>query len=146
MSSSSVAIPPPGSASASSPAASSAISPEVIQRLIDQAAGFNLYVVPDGGGSSSGNQATGFVLSEPMHRFNVVLQPPPSQAVQASNTVGEAIGRVDMRWFMIPDDFVARPDRQPPATRLDPSISQRFAMQETTFSFGNGQDGFRSFG
>lgn len=140
MSSSSVAIPPP-----SAPAASS-ITPEVIQRLIDQAAGFNLYVTPDGGNASSANGTTGFVLSETLHRFDVILQPPTAEGVRASNTVGETVGRLDLRWLLVPDSFVALPDRQPPATRLDPSISQRFVMQETTFSFGDGHDGFRSFG
>jgi hypothetical protein len=140
MSSSSVATPPNASAGA--------VPPEVIQRLIDQAAGFNLFVVPEGGQASvgNGNGTTGFVLSETLHRFDVVLQPPTSQGVRAANTFGESVGKLDIRWSMIPDDFVARPDRQPPATRLNTSISQRFTMQETTFSFGDGRDGFRSFG
>ncbi|HEY6253583.1 MAG TPA: hypothetical protein VI685_26795 [Candidatus Angelobacter sp.] len=143
MSSSSVVIPP---ATAPSPAATSTPPPEVIQRLIDQVAGFNLYVVPDGSNTSSGSGATGLVLSETLHRFDVTLQRPDSSGVRASNTFGDTVGKVDIRWFMIPDSFVARPDRQPPATRIDPSISQRFVMQETTFSFGDGRDGFRSFG
>lgn len=143
MSSSSVATPPGVSAPQASGAA---VAPEVIQRLIDQVAGFNLFVVPNGGNAAGANGITGFVLSEAVHRFDVVLQPPTSNGVQATNTFAESVGRVDIRWFMIPDDFVARPDRQPPATRLDPAISQRFVMQETTFSFGDDRDGFRSFG
>src|SRR5881396_2209945 len=117
MSSSSVVIPPPGSASAPSPAATSSVAPSVIQRLIDQAAGFNLYVVPDGANVSGGNGATAFVLSETLHRFDVILQPPSSQEIRASNALGETVGRVDIRWFVVPDAFVARPDRQPPPTR-----------------------------
>jgi len=146
MSSSSVLIPSARSANAPSPPATSGFAPEVIQRLIDQVAGFNLYVVPDGGSGSSSQGSTGFVLSETLHRFDVTLQRPDSQGVRATNTFGETVGRVDIRWFMIPESFVARPDRQPPATRLDTSASQRFVMQETTFTFGDGRDGFRSFG
>src|SRR5947208_333141 len=146
MSSSSVATPP--SVSTAQQPAGGKVSPEVIQRLIDQVAGFNLFVVPDGGNASgaSADGTTGFVFSETLHRFDVVLQRPSAQGVQASNAFGETVGKLDIRWFMIPDDFVARPDCQPPATRLNPAISQRFAMQETTFRFGDGRDGFRSFG
>lgn len=133
---------------AAQPSAGGRLSPETIQRLIDQVAGFNLYVVPDPDGSAGagGNGASGFVFTEWLHRFDVTLQQPTSRGVQATNTFGELVGRVDIRWFPIPDNFVARPDRQPPPTRLDPTISQRIAMQETIFSFGNGRDGFRSFG
>lgn len=144
MSSSSVATPPP--ANTAQPAAGASPSPEVIQRLIDQVAGFNLFVIPDGRSSGNGNGASGFVLTENLHRFDVTLQRPTARGLQATNILGETVGRVDIRWFMIPDNFVARPDRQPPATRLDNSISQRVAMQETTFTFGDGRDGFRSFG
>jgi hypothetical protein len=143
MSSSSVAAPP--GVNPTRPNAGD-VSPETIQRLIDQVAGFNLFVRPEGGNASGRDGSTGFVLSETLHRFDVTLQPPTSQGLQATNIFGEAVGKVDIRWFMIPDSFVARPGVQPPATRLDPSISQRFVMQETTFSFGDGRDGFRSFG
>jgi hypothetical protein len=142
MSSSTVATPRDVN---SAQASAGKASPEIIQRLIDQVAGFNLFVVPDGRNTSGGN-GTGLVLSEALHRFDVTLQPPTSQGLQAANIFGESVGKVDIQWFMVPDAFVARPDRQPPATRLDPSISQRFVMQETTFSFGDGRDGFRTFG
>jgi hypothetical protein len=128
------------------PGATPGVSAEVIQRLIDQAAGFNLYVVPEGGGQPAGSGTSGFVLTERLHRFDVTLQPPSSRSVQAANSLGEVVGQLEIRWFMIPDNFVARPDRQSATVQLDPGISQRFVMQETTFRFGNGEDGFRSFG
>ena len=143
MSSSSVATPP--GVNPARPAAD-AVSPETIQRLIDRVAGFNLFVRPAGGDIAGGNGSTGFVLNETLHRFDITMQAPTAQGIQAANILGEAVGKVDIRWYMIPDAFVARPDNQPPATRLDPSVSQRFVMQETTFSFGDGRDGFRSFG
>ena len=145
MSSSSVATPP--GVSAAQPSSGAAPTPEMIQRLIDQAAGFNLYVVPAvAGAGAPANGVSSFALTQSVHRFDVTLQRPTSRTVQAGNVFGEEVGRVDIRWVMIPDKFVARPDREPQAIRLDPSISQRFAMQETTFSFGDGRDGFRSFG
>src|SRR5689334_14784626 len=119
-------------------------SPEVIQQLIDRVAGLNLFVVPHGGDAAGRalNGLTGFVVSADLHRFSVVTQRPTSQEIQATNLMGENVGRVDLRWFMIPDNFVARPDRQAPQVRLDSSISQRFMMQETTFTFADGRDGF----
>jgi hypothetical protein len=66
--------------------------------------------------------------------------------VQATNTFGEAVGKLDLEWFIIPDDYLARPDRRPVAIPLDPGVSQRLAMQRMTFRFGDGKDGFDSFG
>lgn len=124
------------------------LSPEAIQGLIDQAVGFNLFAVPDQAGSSGGGaiSGNGFVGNETLHRFDVALQSPTSRGVQSANTFGEAVGQLEMKWFMIPDDFLARPDRQPSTIKLDPTISQRFVMQEMTFRFGDGSDGFKSFG
>jgi hypothetical protein len=48
--------------------------------------------------------------------------------------------------MLIPDDFVASPDREPSPTLLDPSRSQRFLMIEGICKFGDGQDGFYGFG
>jgi hypothetical protein len=124
------------------------LSDAVLQRLIDQVAGFNLYVLPDPSGQPSGGRAiTNFALSEALHRFEIELQPPSVKAgVQAKNIVGEQSGRLDLRWSFIPDSFAALPGREPPAIQLDFSRSQRFSMQEMTFRFGDGEDGFRSFG
>src|SRR5437588_7695522 len=38
------------------------------------------------------------------------------RSVRASTRMGEPIGRFCQRWLFIPDDFVAWPDRVPPAT------------------------------
>ena len=82
-----------------------------------------------------------------LHRFDIdVHLPTLSGGVRATNTVGEPAGRLALRWMLIPYSFLARPDREPPPTLLDPSRSQRFTMQEGTFTFGEGQDGFHSFG
>jgi hypothetical protein len=124
------------------------LSDAALQRLIDQVAGFNLYAIPGPSGLESGGRAiTNLALSEALHRFEIELAPPSAETgVRARNLVGEQSGRLDLRWSIIPDNFVALPDREPPSTQLDFSRSQRFSMQEMTLRFGNGEDGFRSFG
>ena len=148
MASSSASTGPPGAAPGV-PAGTSAgpgLPAQVLQQLVDQAAGFNLFAVPEQAGGECSDGATGFVVTARLHRFDVLLQSPDTGKVQATNVFGEAVGQLNMRWSMIPDDFLARPDRQPPPTKLNPALSQRFVMQEMTFLFGNGEDGFRSFG
>jgi hypothetical protein len=66
--------------------------------------------------------------------------------VRAPDVLGEAVGSVEMRWIIIPNEFAARPDAEPPPTPLDRYRSQRFSMQEMTLTFADGRDGFRSFG
>lgn len=124
-----------------------------LQRLIDEVAGFNVMAVPEARSSGSAlraagrNGVIGWQVRESLHRFDIVLDPPSADGgMKAANSVGETAGWLDLRWLLIPRDFLARPDREPPATLLDPERSQRFAMQEATFRFGDGSDGFRSFG
>jgi hypothetical protein len=120
---------------------------DVIQQLVDQAAGFNLFAVPDQSGAPpEASGMTRLLTSQKLHRFDVILQPPSAEGVQGANTFGEAIGRLDLEWSMIADDYYARPDQQPNPIRLNPFISQRFAMKQMTFILGDGRDGFRSFG
>jgi hypothetical protein len=135
-------------------AASSADSATgAIQRLVDQVAGFNVYVIPrpplslGRGGDSTKADASRIALTADLVRFEVGLQRPSQRSgVQATNRVGELVGRLDLCWVVIPDGVFARPDRPPSGTPLDSSQSQRFVMQEMTFQFGSGSDGFRSFG
>jgi hypothetical protein len=86
-------------------------------------------------------------LSEKLCRFDVKLQLPNAESgVRASNIVGERIGTFKHKWKLIPDDFVASPGVEPPATTLDSARSQRFVMQDGIFTFGDGSDGFQGFG
>ena len=123
-------------------------SAEAVQKLVDECAGFNLFVIPDrtGRNDRSAGEAGAFPGTHTLKRFDVALQTPTERGVLSSNTFGETVGSLDIQWFMMPDSFVARPDRQPPTTQLDPTVTQRFAMQETTFRFGQGDDGFKCFG
>jgi hypothetical protein len=124
-----------------------------LQHLVDQVAGFHVFVTPDVRTGSAalrgeGGATIGLRASASLRRFEAGLEEMPSarHGVRAINVVGEPGGRVELRWLAIPYGFLARPDREPPATPLDPSRSQRLALQETTFFFGDGRDGFRSFG
>ncbi|MEK6279438.1 MAG: hypothetical protein AABN95_03715 [Acidobacteriota bacterium] len=127
------------------------LSTEALQVLIDQIATFNAFVIPDGTSPScairaqGGGGIVGLKCCERVHRFDIELEVPSDSGVRTANVLGEAVGRVDLRWMFIPDSFAARPDLEPPPTTLDQSRSQRFAMQEMTFTFAEGE-GFRSFG
>lgn len=123
-------------------------SAEAVQKLVDECAGFNLFVVP--GQTGRNDRGTGGMTAfrgpHTLKRFDVGLQTPTERGVLSSNTFGETVGSLDIQWFMMPDSFVARPDCQPPETKLNPTVTQCFAMQETTFRFGQGDDGFKCFG
>lgn len=130
------------------------IRPEELQRLVDQAAHFSMLSIPENNGSNApifaeggSNVVTGMNICEILHRFKIEVQPPTSEKpLRASKFVGEAAGRFTHRWMVIPDNFVAALDQEPPPTALDPSRSQRFVMLDSTCKFGAGHDGFRGFG
>lgn len=129
-------------------------SPDLVQHCIDQAAHFNMFSRPDPRISNPGIFApddpaimTGMKINELLHRFDILTQPPVAEApIKARNTVGEPVGKFIHRWLVMPDDFVASPDREPPPTALDPSRSQRFVMLDSICTFNGGKDGFRGFG
>ena len=127
---------------------------DTVQHLLDQAAYLNLFSVPDRQSSPVAITSTersggviGIRVSEVLHRFEVDVLPPTLEAgLRATNVRGEAIAKFNHRWIIIPDDFRALPDREPPPTPLDPSRSQRFVMLDGVCTFGGGKDGFRGFG
>lgn len=142
---------PVAQAATSTPSPSTSYTPEFLQPLIDQAAIFNIYAMPDANSSTAirtnNGDVIGFKASESLHRFDIELDSISASAgVKAKNSLSEVAGRLNMRWLMITPDIFARPDREPLPTPLEVSCSQRFVMQEMTFGFGNGQDGFHSFG
>jgi hypothetical protein len=124
-----------------------------VQQLVDRAAWLNMFIVPefkdDWGIRSAGGSSdvTGMRASGVIHRFDIDLQRPTLETgFRAVNRIGQASGKVHMRWMIIPNNFEARRSIEPPPTVLDPSLSQRFAIQEGAFAFGDGSDGFHSFG
>jgi hypothetical protein len=127
---------------------------EVVQHLLDQAAYFNIFSIPDSQYTSTAihalNKAGGVIgieINEILHRFEVIVQPPTlERGLRAVDVVGESAGTFNHRWLVIPQDFRAVPDREPPPTLLDPSRSQRFVMLDGICRFGDGKDGFYGFG
>jgi hypothetical protein len=144
-----VAAPPPPAAGPGVPVPSA----DAVQRMVDQAAHFNTYSLPDRGAASpeipgpGGRDTIGWRIHEALHRFDIAGQAPTARSpLRARNRVGEPVARFTHRWLLTPDDFVAAPDREPPPTPLDPSRSQRFVMLDGTCTFATGEDGFRGFG
>lgn len=129
-------------------------SHDEIQRLVDQAASFNMFVTPDSrtpvsatGAAGSAGACIGMEGHGTIHRFDIDLDlPTAGNGVRAANRLSRAAGSMEYRWLILPHDFAARPDREPPPAILNPSVSQRFAMQSVTVKFGDGRDGFRAFG
>lgn len=121
-----------------------------LQRLVDEAACFNLFSLPAtiGARVAVGRPGTiGLDIDEVLHRFDVTTEAPtPDEPLRASNRIGEAVGRFKHRWMIAPDDFVARPGAVPPPTLLDRERPQRFVMLDSQCTFGDGQDGFLGFG
>ena len=118
---------------------------EQLEYLVDQAAVFNTFVLADQDLPAGSNSIFGLATSQPLHRFNAEVQLSGS-CLKAGNEVGEALGRIQQRWVLVPDSYMAAPRRNPPQIALDPAISQRFVMQEVQISFGDGRDGFIGFG
>ena len=125
---------------------------EVVQHLLDEAAYFPLFSIPDCGksqallASGSSSAVTGMQISERLHRFSIAVDPLRRDAPWLHNTIGEPMARFHHRWMFAPDGFGALPGVEPPPTPLDPARSQRFVMLDSICTFDNGKDGFRGFG
>jgi hypothetical protein len=127
---------------------------ETVQKLLDEAAFFNLFSMPDpecthavSGFSGRSGGFVGLRVGEILHRFDITVRPPAAEmGLRAVNQIGEPLGRFDHRWMLVPDDFIALPDVEPPVTLFDSSRSQRFVMLDGICSFNQGRDGFRGFG
>ena len=70
----------------------------------------------------------GMDVNEDLHRFDIDVPDPGLNGFHASNRVGEQVANIRIQWRVIPDDYVAFPNVQPPPTILDPTRSQRFCM------------------
>jgi hypothetical protein len=85
---------------------------------------------------------------EELHRFRIDTERPTCPlGIRSSNCLGSAAAHVEIDWKVIPDSFVANPDQFPPATELDPTRSQRFAMYNGKFTWmDRDQSAFHGFG
>src|SRR5688572_29785712 len=123
MAATSTAAPPPGGAGH--------YPREFVQQLVDRVACFSLLIVPDAGAGEADPAGGDLRGCGSVHPFAVTLCPPCQQAgVRAVNAAGEPVGRVRFRWAVIPHEFFALPDRDPPPVALDCGRSQRFAVRE----------------
>jgi hypothetical protein len=124
-----------------------------VQALVDRAANFNLFSIPNASEgaveipSRDGAGVIGLRISETLHRFRIVTEPATEhRPFRASNMVGEPVGKATHRWMFLAPDSVAAPGQTPPETRRNPGAPQRFAMLDSEYTFGGGEDGFRGFG
>jgi hypothetical protein len=87
-------------------------------------------------------------VNEQLHRFEINVEAEgDGRGLRASNTVGEPVAGVHIRWTPIPENFEAAPDLCPPPTILNPFASQRFTMLNGRLSFMDaGGSGFHGFG
>lgn len=115
------------------------------EHLVDQAAVFNAFIMVEQNAPSGRNSIFGVPITQQLHRFNPEVRVVGS-CVKASNEIGEVVGRINQKWILIPDDYVAGPRRHPPAISLNTAASQRFVMQEVRVSLGDGPDSFLGFG
>jgi len=122
---------------------------EVVQHLLDEAAYFPLFSLPDQRRSlmiRRSNALVGLQVCERLHRFAMTVDPPGRNSLCVHNTVGEMLATFEHRWMLAPDGFGALPGLEPPPTPLDTSCSQRFVMLDSICRFENGKDGFKGFG
>ena len=134
-------------------AGSGTYSAELLQRLVDQAAYFNLHSTPDTSDSrvpirgNGGKDIVGLRVTESLRRFYIrTYAPDNDRPFRATNTVGECAGKFTHRWMFIPDQYSARPGSEVPPTAFDPSRSQRFMMIDGICRLGDETDGFHGFG
>ncbi len=90
----------------------------------------------------------GLHVREALHRADVNADAPTlERGLATTNSVGERLGTLTMRWLLAPDDFEVTPGVPPPPTPIDPARSQRFAMLDGTIQFQDPrQGGLKFFG
>ena len=113
----------PAPATSSSAAEAGSLSNEALQALVESAAVFNAYVVPDPARAAQAEMknaaVTGVRCGGLLHRLELELEPPSQSCVRAANVLGEPVGRIEMRWLFIPNSYAARPDTEPPPVTFD---------------------------
>ncbi len=116
-----------------------------LERLVDQAAVFNAFILGERNSLGGRDSGFGVLTSQQLYRFNADTRLVGS-CLRASNEIGQAVGNINLRWILVRDDYVAAPRHYPPPVALNSEVSQRFVLQEVRVSFGDGPDGFIGFG
>lgn len=80
----------------------------------------------------------GVEVNEAPLRFQTTVGKHACQLL-ATNTVGQPVATVHIRWTPIPWDYPANPFTNPPQTILNPLVSQRFEMLNGEFLFDDSQ-------
>lgn len=131
--------------------------PEAINRVVQQAAYFSLFSIPNPSSPSAAIPlvplttalAIGFTVHEGLHRFEV-REPKPNAACgfRVSKAISkDYVASVHLRMIPMPNNFEAAADRLPPPTILLPFLSQRFCALDGKLDFLDSQgSGFRAFG
>lgn len=125
-----------------------------ISSVLKRAAYFLLFSVPNPEtrnvpilSTGDPSRLIGMKVFEQLHRFEIQERLSSGAGLRAVNLIGEPAANISIDWRVIPEDFVAAPDRLPPPTNLDPGCSQRFAMYNGRFQWNDSQQsGFHGFG
>ncbi len=130
----------------------------LVQHLLDQAANFVFFAVPDRGYSE--RQATltpghpddyfgihggyGLDARSALHPFEAEASPRADGGLRVTQQVGAATGTLSGRFLIGPDDIPWTPGKLPPATLFDPWRAQSFALVdvEITIAPGHGVRGY----
>src|SRR6478672_11877028 len=81
-----------------------------LEYLVDQAAVFNTFILADQNMENGRNSIFGLTTSQPLHHFSADVEI-AGQCLKASNDIGEAAGRIQQCWVLVPDSYVAAPMR-----------------------------------
>lgn len=133
---------------------------DVVQHMLDRAATFNIFALPDPEHPDRAtltpndpqdyfglNGGYGLDIRSTLHRLATDVRPPSLDAgVRVDQRVGEAGGTLRCRWLFGPPDLQWTPGREPSPAIFDPWRSQRFAVQDGTFTFNDEGDGFSIYG
>jgi hypothetical protein len=128
------------------------LSPDLVQRAVDQASHFNLLAIPardapDPAITGPAGGVIGFACDHVLHRFMVSCRPATPRTPIASRVVmGEPVARIACRWMFVPEGATPEMGHDPRPTVLDSTRSQRFVMLDTVCTFTNDDDGFLGYG
>jgi hypothetical protein len=131
---------------------------DFVQHLLDETADANLLLVPQLGAAESVvltpqkgdyfglNGGYGIAVRSDLRRFESIAESGSGdRRVLVRQTAGESVGSLRSLWLFGPADLAWAPGEYPAPVIMDPWRSQRFAMLDTHFEFGD-RHGFSGYG